>query len=97
MAISASNLLNANLLKDFIKLNVNTDTIIKNMKLVEVNTKFKSAFLNAQTSKDDLVEYICLCCNKNYLKDIDQKLEIQHFNTDKVSNSDTNKYFIAII
>ena len=80
MAILISNLVNVILLKDFIKLNVNMHTMIKNTRLVEVNTKFKSAFLNAQTSKDDLLEYICLCCSKNYLKDIDQILEIQFFN-----------------
>ena len=40
------------LLKEFIELNVNTDTmIIKNLKLVELNTKIVTAFLDTQTLK----------------------------------------------
>ena len=31
------------------KLNVNTDMVIKNVKLVELNTKIVTAFLNSQT------------------------------------------------
>ena len=37
------------LLKEFIKLNVNTNTAIKNVKLVELNTKVASVFLNTET------------------------------------------------
>ena len=36
-------------LKKFIKLNINTDTMIKNMKLVELHTNYASVFLNTQT------------------------------------------------
>ena len=39
------------LLSEFIKLNVNTNTMIKNVKLEELNTKIVSAFLDAQTLK----------------------------------------------
>ena len=39
------------LLKKFIKLHVNMDMIIKNVTLVELNTKLKSAVLNTQTLK----------------------------------------------
>ena len=42
-------------LEEFIKLNVSTDTIIKNKKTAEL-TDFKY----------DLIKYKCLCCNKNY-------------------------------
>ena len=38
-------------LKEFIKLNVNTDTMIKNVELVELNTKYETVFLNTQTLK----------------------------------------------
>ena len=37
------------LLKKFIELNVNMDTIIKNVKLAELNTKTASAFLDTKT------------------------------------------------
>ena len=39
------------LVKEFMKLKVNTDAIIKNVKLVELNTKIETAFLNTQTLK----------------------------------------------
>ena len=39
------------LLTEFIKLNSNIDTIIKNAKYVELNIKIVSAFLNTQTLK----------------------------------------------
>ena len=38
-------------LKEFIKLNVNTNTMIKNVELVELNTKYETVFLNTQTLK----------------------------------------------
>ena len=37
------------LLKEFIKLNVNTNTVIKNVKFVELNAKVASVFLNTET------------------------------------------------
>ena len=37
--------------KEFIKLNINTDIMIKYVTLVELNTKIASVFLNAQTLK----------------------------------------------
>ena len=48
MASLLPNLVN-NLAMEFIKLNVNTDTMIKNFKLVELNIKIASVFLNIQT------------------------------------------------
>ena len=38
-------------LKEFMELNVNMDSIIKNVKLVELNTKIVGAFQNTQTLK----------------------------------------------
>ena len=39
------------LLKEFIKLNVNTDTMIKNVKLAQLNINIVTVFLNTQTLK----------------------------------------------
>ena len=50
MASSLSNLLII-LLKEHIKLNVNTNRMIKNVELAELNTKFATAFLNTQILK----------------------------------------------
>ena len=56
------------LLKEFEKLNVNTNMITKNLKIVELNTKF----VNVQYTnfKDEFIEYKCLFCNKNYQKQV---------------------------
>ena len=56
--------------EDLKKLNLNTDTMIKNVKLAELNTKIAIAFFNAKTLKDDLTEQKCLCCNKNNQKKV---------------------------
>ena len=48
MASSLSNLFK-NFGEEFIKSNVNTDTMIKHMKLAELDTKIASVFLNTQT------------------------------------------------
>ena len=39
------------ILKEFMKLNVNTNTMIKNVKYAELNRKIENAFLNTQTFK----------------------------------------------
>ena len=49
-------------MKEFIKLNVNMDTMIKNMKLAELyilnilNISIATLFLNTQNFKDDLTD-----------------------------------------
>ena len=37
--------------KEFIKLNVNTDRMMKTLKLAELNKNIATSFLNTQTSK----------------------------------------------
>ena len=54
------------LLKEFIKLIVNTDKMIKNVKLAELNKNICESFLEYTNLKDNLTEHKCLCCNKNY-------------------------------
>ena len=65
MAISLSNLV-SNLAERIHKTKCSTDMRIKNVKLVELNTKTVSAFLNRQALNIILREYNCLRCNKNY-------------------------------
>ena len=50
MASSLSNLVSIMFLKEFLKLNVNADTKIKNVKLAELNITI-AVFLNTQTLK----------------------------------------------
>ena len=50
-------------LKEFIKSNVNTEMMIGNVKLVEFNINIGT--VEYTNLKDKLIEYKCLCCNKN--------------------------------
>ena len=50
------------------------DTLIKNVKLAELNINIGDSFLEYSSFKDDLIEYKCLCCNKNYQQSFDEKL-----------------------
>ena len=45
--------------------------------------------------KVDLIEYKCLCRNKNYQQKSDEKLKERFFNTFKFSNHDNN--FILLL
>ena len=44
-------ILSINFLKEFIKLNVNMGTMIKNVKLAELHAKYATVFLNTQAIK----------------------------------------------
>ena len=57
------------------ELNVNMDTMIANVKLVDLNISITTVFLNTQIMKVILIEYKCLCCNKNYQHKFDEKLK----------------------
>ena len=46
--------------------------------------------------KDDLTEYNCLCCNKNYQQKFDEKLKQRFFNTYKFSNHSNNKFALIL-
>ena len=45
--------------------------------------------------KGNLIEYICLCCNKNHQHKFDEKLKKRFFNTYKFSNND-NKFILLL-
>ena len=73
MASSLSNFVN-NILKELIKLNVNMDTIMKDVKLYELNISI-GTILECTCFKYDLTEYKCLCCKK-VINKIDEMLNI---------------------
>ena len=64
-------------LKEFIELTVNLDTMIKKCETCRVEYIY---------FKNDLIEYKCLCNNKNYPHKFDEKLKEQFFNTYKFCN-----------
>ena len=56
-------------LKEFIKINVSTNTMIKNVKLTELNKKIATVFLNTQTLETEFFNRKeMFSCNKNYKK-----------------------------
>ena len=58
------------------------DTIIQNVKNVELNLKIGTA----------LIEHKCSCCNKIYQQKFDEKLKEQFFNTYKFPNHNNNNF-----
>ena len=55
--------------------------MIKNVEHVELNIKCCGSFLKYTNFKDDLIEYKCSCCNKNYQHNFDEKVKERIFNT----------------
>ena len=46
--------------------------------------------------KDDLMEYKCLCCNRNYEHTFDEKLKKHFFNTHKFFNRGHDKFILGV-
>ena len=70
----------------------------KNLKLVQLNVKLiLLCFLQyTNFNKDDLIEYKCSCCNKNYQHKLDEKLKERFFNRYKFSSNDNNKFILLL-
>ena len=86
----------SNLVKEFIKLNVNTDTMIKKCETFRIKFQYCNCFLEYMNFKDDLIEDKCLCCNNNYQQKIDEKQKERFFNTYRFSNHDDNKFILLL-
>ena len=70
-------------MKEFIKLNVNTDTIIRHLKRVELYSKIAT---DSKIIKKEL--------SKDYQKNFDENLKKRFFNTYKLSNHNINKFIL---
>ena len=44
----------------------------------------------------DLIEYKCLCCNKNYQKMFDKKLKVNFFNAYSFANNDISQFILSL-
>ena len=84
------------LLKEFIKLNVNTDIIIKKCETCGIKYKNCECCLEYTSVKDDLIEYKCLCCNMNYHKKFDENLRKNLANAYKFFNQDIKKFILLL-
>ena len=61
-----------------------------------IKYKYYNCFLEYKIFKDDLIEYKCFRCNKNYQNNFDEKLKERFFNTYKLSNNDNNKFILLL-
>ena len=57
-----------------------------------IKYKYCDCFLQYTTFKEDLIEYKCLCYNKNYQHNFDQKLKERFFKAYKFSSHYDNKF-----
>ena len=68
----------------------------KKCEICGIKYKNCDCFLEYTNFKDNLIEYKCLCCNKNYQQKFDEKLKERFFNTYNFSNHDINKFILLL-
>ena len=61
-----------------------------------IKYKYCDCIFEYTNFKDDLIEYNCLCRNKNYQGEFDEKLTQQFLNRYKFSSHDNNKFVLSL-
>ena len=84
MARSSSNLFN-NLSEGIHKIKCEHGCNDKNCETCRIKYKYCHCILEYTNFKDDLIEYKCLCCNKNIQQQFNQKLKERFFNMITIS------------
>ena len=95
MASSLSNLVN-NFAEEIHKIKCKYEHNDKKCESCRFKHKYRDCFLEYTNFKDDLIEYKCLCCNKNYQQKFAENLKEWFFNTYKFYNSDNNKFILLV-
>ena len=95
MASSLSNLVN-NLSEGIHKIKCNYRHNDKKYETRGIKYKYSDCFFEYTNFKDGLIEYKCLCHNKNYQQEFDEKLKERFFNTYKFSMYDNNKFILLL-
>ena len=62
----------------------------------KIKCKDCDCFFEYESVKDDLIEYKCLSCNKDYSNKIDEKLKKRFKNTFTFFNNDINKFILLL-
>ena len=83
-------------LKEFIKSNVNKNMKRKKCQIGEIKYKYCDCFLDITNFNDDLIDYKCLYCNKNYNQKFVEKLKAQFLNRYTFSKHDNNKFILLL-
>ena len=89
MASSLSNLVN-NLSEGIHKIKCKHGYEDKKCETSGLKYKYCNCFLEYTNFKDDLIEYKCLCRNKNYQHKFDENLKERFFDPYRFSNNDNN-------
>ena len=95
MASSLSNLSN-NLSEAIHKIKCKFGHDDKKCETCRIKYKYCDCFLENTHFNDGLIEYKCLCCNKNDQNKFDEKLKARFFNTYKFFNRDNNKFILLL-
>ena len=97
MASSLSNFVN-NLFEGIHKIKCKFDHDYKKWETCGIKCKYCDSFLEYTNFKDDLIEYKCLHCKKNYhlLAQVWQKVKGTIFNTYTFSSHDNNKFILLL-
>ena len=61
-----------------------------------IKYKYCDCFGKYTNLKDNLIEYKCLCCHKNYQYKFGEKLNERFFSKYKFSNHDNNKFILLL-
>ena len=93
MTSSLSNLVN-NLFEGIPRIKCTFEHNNKKCETCGIEYKYCDCFLEYTNLKHNLIQYKCLCCNKNYQYKFDEKLRERFFNTYKFSNHDNNKFIL---
>ena len=70
--------------------------MIKKCEIRGIKYKYCDFFLEYINFKDNLIEYICLSCNKSCQQNFEEKLKKRFFNSYKFSNYDKNKFILSL-
>ena len=62
----------------------------------KIKFKDRNCFLEYESFKDNLINYPCLSCNKDYSNKIYEELKNPFNNTFKISNNDINKFILLL-
>ena len=95
MASSLSDLVN-NLSEGIYRIECKFRCDDKKCETCGIEYKYFDCFLEYMHFKNDLIEYKCLCCNKNYQHKFDEKLKERFFSTCKFSNHNNNKFVVLL-
>ena len=93
MASSLWNLIN-NLSEGILRIICKFGQVNKICETCVIEYKYCGCFLKYNNFKNDLIEYKCLCCNKNYQHKFDEKSKEQFFTTYKLTDHDNNKFIL---